>query len=157
MVEEEGSSGQIFYSQHVVDESWRGDLVEFVRYFGLDSVKRNLLVMQCRASGRVMGMVWFDEIVPGYLGAIGLFYRKEYRGKASIEATKLACDYACDVFKYIRLVGFSPHKHALHHIVSCGWQHVCTVPKMTLINGNPRDIYVAMQDRSMLCQEPLTA
>lgn len=142
LIEDEQMAQQIFYSQQCTDERWRGDLVECVSYFNSIHPQRMLVIPQDKASEALMGLVWFDHL--GHVGSIGLCYRKQFRGKRSHEATKLACQYAFEVLGFTRIFGFTPYKEAIRHGLAMGWTRVGTLPGFVRIHGQDRDLYQIM-------------
>ena len=139
-VEEAGAYKQLFYAQPVQAESERGDLIEFVNYF-TDS-KRILYIAQSLKTNDVAGMVWFDDIQPGWKAAANIFMRRRYWGGASLEAARMGLRHIFDTLKVESIWAYTPWKHAITHAERAGMIRVALLPGFVRIDGAPRDIHV---------------
>jgi hypothetical protein len=139
MVEQDGSAASIFYAQDCPYESWRGDLVEFVQAFSAPS--RQTLVMTRKGPGTPFGLVWFDSLPGQRYALLGLWYQRHTTPLAR-EGTALATRYAFEVLGYPKVVGWTPHKTALHHGLALGWRHEATLNGLVEVQGTPTPIYV---------------
>ena len=139
-VEDAGAYQQLFYAQPVQDENDRGDLIEFVNYF-TDS-KRILYICQSLKTDDVAGMVWFDDIQPGWKAAANIFFRRRYWGKPALEGARLALGHIFDTLKVESIWAYTPWKHAISHAERAGMIAVALLPGFVRINGAPRDIHV---------------
>jgi hypothetical protein len=77
-VEDEGAAPRLFYAQLCADEAHRGDLPEFIAY--MTDPKRLVYIAQRLKDDSLAGLVWFDDIVPGYRAAANIFYRRRCWG-----------------------------------------------------------------------------
>ena len=144
MVEAEGTSATIFYTQGCAHEAERGDLVEFVRYFS-DPLRHVLTVV--RLSDRLpIGLVWFDRVADQRHGLIGVWYQR-HTTRLAREGTRLATRYAFEVLGFARLDGWTPWKPAVRHGLALGWQPVATLPQLITLDGTPHDVYVLRMEK----------
>jgi hypothetical protein len=144
MVEAEGTTASLFYTQACADARERGDLVEFVRYFSDPS--RSLLTVVRRSDYLPIGLVWFDHVAGQTHGLIGIWYKRKTTRLAR-EGTRLATRYAFAVLGFASLMGWTPWKTALRHGLACGWEKIATIPAMISIAGTPHDVYVVRKEK----------
>ena len=139
-VEDAGAYRQLFYAQPVQDETERGDLIEFVNYF--TDPKRIMFIAQSLKTNDVAGMVWFDDIQPGWKAAANIFFRRRYWGQPALEGTKLGLRQMFDTLKLESIWAYTPWKHAITHAERAGMIRVALLPGFVRIDGAPRDIHV---------------
>lgn len=140
MVEAGGGAAQVFHSQLGGESDpypWQGDLTEFVNYF--NEPGRRILLMAMRGEALV-GLCWFDDIVPGFRAAYNLFFRRRAYGLVAHEATALALRYGFDVLGVQSIWGYTPWRAAVEHGLRHGFSVVATLPGFARVNGKPTDI-----------------
>lgn len=140
LVEDGGGAAQVFHSQRGGDSDpypWQGDLTEFVRYFDEPGRRHLLIATQGEA---LMGLCWFDDIVPGHRAAYNLFFRKRAYGTIAHEATTLALRYGFDVLGVQSIWGYTPWRAAVEHGRRHGFRVVATLPGFAQVDGRPRDV-----------------
>lgn len=139
-VEDDGASRLLFYAQPVTDEAQRGDLPEFVSY--LTDAKRVLYIVQNLKTDQLAGMIWFDDIQPGYRAAANVFFRRRDWGAAALEGSRLALGHAFETFGWESIWAYTPWIHAVRHAKRAGMMPVALLPGFVRIDGAPRDIHV---------------
>lgn len=139
-VEDEGASRLLFYAQPVTEEAQRGDLQEFVSY--LTDPKRVLYVAQSLKDDSLAGMVWFDDIQPGYRAAANVFFRRRAWGAPALEGSRLALAAAFDTLGLESIWAYTPWLHAVRHAKRAGMMPVALLPGFVRIDGAARDIHV---------------
>jgi hypothetical protein len=142
LVESGGGADQVFHSQIGVESDpypWRGDLTEFVKYF--DDPGRRILLMAMQGEA-LMGLCWFDDIVPGYRAAYNLYFRKRAYGNIAHEATTLAFRYGFDVLGVQSIWGYTPWRAAVEHGKRHGMAVVATLPGFARVEGKPTDVSI---------------
>jgi hypothetical protein len=139
-VEDDHASRYLFYGQVCQDEHHRGDLQEFVTYF--TDPKRLLYIAQSLRTDELAGMVWFDDIQPGYRAAANVYFRRRSWGPAALEGSRLAIGAAFDALKLEHVWAYTPWDHAVRHAKRAGMMPVALLPGFVRIDGQPRDIHV---------------
>ncbi len=139
-VEDAGAWRQLFYAQPVQDEIERGDLTEFVKYF--TDPGRILFLAQSLKTDDLAGMVWFDDLVPGFKATANIFFRRRYWGAPALEGARLGLGHIFDTLKVESIWAYTPWKHAVSHAERAGMMRVATLPGYVRVDGAPRDIHV---------------
>lgn len=139
-VEAEQASRLLFYAQNVTTESERGDLQEFVTYF--TDAKRLVYVAQSLKDDTLAGMVWFDDIQPGFRAAANVFFRRRAWGAAALEGSRLALGAAFESLGVESIWAYTPWLHAVRHAKRAGMMPVALLPGFVRIDGAARDIHV---------------
>lgn len=137
LMDREGATAKVFHAQQG-PETERGDLVEFVRYF--DDPKRHLIIMV--DGTEPVGMVWFDDLAPGYRAAINIFYARKVWGARSRAATAAAITWAFPGLGVTSLWGYTPWKTAARHGQALGFSIVAVLPGFACIAGTPHDVTI---------------
>jgi RimJ/RimL family protein N-acetyltransferase len=139
-VEEQGAAKKLFYAQPnpPTPVGTVGDLTAFVEYFGDE--KRVVLIVE--EGGEVMGMVWFDDILPGHRAAINGFYRRRYWGIRAREATRQAMLHAFESLSIKSLWAYTPWPEAVRHAQAIGMELTAVLKEFVLVEGQPRDVNV---------------
>lgn len=148
LAEADGATGRIFYAQACPDESWRGDLVEWMAYFSQTTPRRDVVMILRKADQVPLGLVWVDEVPGQPYGLLGLWYTRKTLRLAR-EGTALACRYMREGLGYPRLRGFTPWREAVQHVLPLGWRKIATLPAFLMIEGRPRDLYVLEDGEKM--------
>lgn len=148
LMEQSQGAPAIFYGQVCPDEAWRGDLVQFVRYFEPEvGLPRQLVFLEDRTTTRILGYLWFDVIQPGYSVSIGVFYARPTPTPTRLRGTRLALAYAFEVLDVTMIQAFTPWKNALWHAKQVGMTHVATLPRFVCVQDRARDVYVAVKEK----------
>jgi hypothetical protein len=137
LMEREGATAKVFYAQPGSDLE-RGDLVEFVRYF--DDPKRSLVI--ALDEGQPVGMVWFDDLIPGHRAAVNIFYARKAWGQRSRAATAEAVTWAFGAFNVRAIWGYTPHRTAVRHGQSLGFAIIAVLPAFACVAGRPADVTI---------------
>lgn len=137
-VEAQGAARKLFYAQPGTDEE-RGDLTHFVEYFA-DSARRLLLIPE--RDQQPMGLVWLDDIIPGFKAAMNVFYRRRFWGTPAREATTLAVAYCFNDLHFQTLWGYTPWPEAQSHAEAVGFQAVARLPGFARCDDRPLDITI---------------
>lgn len=146
LMEKEGATRKVFHAQQG-PEVERGDLVEFVRYF--DDPKRHLLIAVDEVDP--VGMVWFDDHVPGHRAAVNMFYARRVWGERSRAATRQAIKWAFDGLGVASIWGYTPHKTAVRHGLAVGAKIVAALPEFAMVDGKPADVTILRIWRADYC------
>ena len=139
-VEDEGAARLLFYAQPVAQESERGDLTEFVSYF--TDAKRVVYIVQNLKTDELAGMIWFDDIQPGYRAAANVFFRRRAWGAPALEGSRLALGHVFETLGVQSIWAYTPWKHAVRHATRAGMMPVALLPGFVRIDGVARDIHV---------------
>lgn len=135
LMEREGATGKVF---HATQGPERGDLVEFVRYF--DDPKRYLLIAVDEA--QPVGLVWFDDYVPGHRAAINIFYARRVWGEKSRAATREAVGWAFQALNVPAIWAYTPHHTAIRHGQALGFSIIAVLPEFACVDGKPQDVTI---------------
>lgn len=141
-MEDEGGAARLFYAQTVAETpiSQRGDLTEFLAYF--NDPKRLLVVVQNIKTDQLAGMVWFDDLVPGFRAAANCFYRRRSWGHPAREGSRLAVGYAFELLGLRSVWAYTPFPEAAKHAEAIGMHRVAVLPGFVSINESPRDVHI---------------
>ena len=139
-VEDEGAARLLFYAQPVTDEAQRGDLTEFVSY--MTDPKRLLYIAQNLKTDQLAGMVWFDDIQPGYRAAANVFFRRRSWGAPALEGSRLALGHVFETLHVESIWAYTPWPHAVRHAQRAGMMPVALLPGFVRVDGVARDIHV---------------
>lgn len=115
----------------------RGDLTTFARYMQ-DKIP---LLVEDRATGKLCGLIYFDEALAGLRANISIWFAKAAWGATATEAGAIATRYAHACLGFPTLWGVTPWKAAARYAVRCGYRHVATLPAYVRINGKPMPMY----------------
>lgn len=120
-----------------------GDLVEFVRFFEPESGQRRLLIAEnITTPGDVVGIFWFDDLVPGHRAAGNVLYRRRYWGTPAREASRLALAWGFAELGVRAIWAYTPWRLAVRHCEAVGLRLVATLPDFIELEGVPQDMHV---------------
>lgn len=141
VLESEGLTNFVFHSHFENGTPYRttGDLVEFVKLF--DDPNRCLLIA-VSLENRIVGAIWFDDIVRKFKASISIFMIKGYRKEAAIEAVHLALDYAFHGLGIQTVWAITPWLHAANLARNTGFKTIVTVPDMLPQENGDKDLHI---------------
>ena len=125
--------------------STAGDLVDFVKFFEPEPpAQRHLLLAQSQAEpDQIVGIFWFDDLVPGHRAAGSVLYRKRYWGEPAREASRLALAYGFEVLGVGSIWAYTPWRTGFKHAEAAGMNHVATLPNYVIAaDGKPMDLHI---------------
>ena len=148
-VEHDKAAPKLFYAQPLQDTpvSTVGDLAAFVGYF--EDPKRHLLLVE-GDDGQVMGMVWFDDVLPGHRAAVNAFYRRRYWGAKTRVATREALRLAFGSLQVQSIWAYTPWPEAVSHALACGMKPHAMLRDFALVHGQLRDLTILRIDKGDL-------
>lgn len=130
-MEREGMSQKVFHSSYWPSESpfdWRGDLTEFVTYFS--QTNRLLQICQAIENEDLAGLIWFEDIVPQKRASCGIWFKRQYWGPLTLEASQICKDYAFYGLDIPKLYSFTPWPEAKRHAQKIGFEYVTSIPEL---------------------------
>lgn len=121
-----------------------GDLVEFVRFFEpeLPGQRRLLIVQSVEAPDQVVGLFWFDDLVPGHRAAGNVLYRRRFWGAPAREASRLALAWGFAELGVRAIWAYTPWRLAVRHCEAVGLSLVATLPEFVELDGIPSDMHI---------------
>ena len=121
-----------------------GDLVEFVRFFDPDppGQRRLLIAESLRTPGEVVGLFWFDDLVPGHRAAGNGLYRRRFWGAPAREASRLALAWGFAELGVRAIWAYTPWRVAVKHCEAVGLRLVATLPEFVELDGVPQDMHI---------------
>lgn len=121
-----------------------GDLVEFVRFFDPDppGQRRLLIAESLRTPGEVVGLFWFDDLVPGHRAAGNVLYRRRFWGAPAREASRLALAWGFAELGVRAIWAYTPWRVAVKHCEAVGLRLVATLPEFVELDGVPQDMHI---------------
>jgi len=121
-----------------------GDLVEFVRFFDPDppGQRRLLIAESLRTPGEVVGLFWFDDLVPGHRAAGNVLYRRRFWGAPAREASRLALAWGFAELGVRAIWAYTPWRVAVKHCEAVGLRLVATLPEFVELDGVPTDMHI---------------
>lgn len=120
-----------------VNDLHKGSLLAFASYM---KTKAALLV-ESLETGKLAGLVWFDEMFDGLRGTISVWYARSAWGAAAHEATGIATRYGHQALSLPQVWGVTPWTAARHHALRCGYKDMATFPRYIRLNGKPMPMY----------------
>lgn len=139
IIETEGDGPRLFWGNTAPIEV-RMDLPSFCAFFSTDA--RQLLFITTPDGSEIIGCTWWDDIVHGHHAFGSLYMIPGYRGKASLEATRLSTDWAFEHFQCQRLWALTPWPEVASMITQAGFVRVATLPEFAISNGETHDVGV---------------
>ena len=121
-----------------------GDLVEFVRFFDPDppGQRRLLIAQSLREPDQVVGLFWFDDLVPGHRAAGNVLYRRRFWGAPAREASRLALAWGFAELGVRAIWAYTPWRIAVKHCEAVGLSLVATLPEFIEVDHVPTDMHI---------------
>lgn len=140
-IERQGAAPKLFYAQTCTEPTQRGDLAEFCAYF--TDPRRTLLIAESTTRpGDLVGLFWFDDLVPGYRASGNVFYRRRYWGPVARSASRLGLAYGFTTLALQMIWAYTPWPEAASHCEAVGMRPMATLDRFILIDGRPTDVRV---------------
>lgn len=147
VMERDGATARVFHSSVSppdIPYSQQGDLTEFVTL--LADPRRVVLIVQAAATDDILGLIWFDDLIPQHRALCNIFMCKAAYGPAAEEASTLAAAYAFEHLQVPTLWAFTPWPVAVAHAKSIGFQVLAQLPG--LVPGGMPMCALKMERRS---------
>jgi len=136
LLEAEQAWARLFW-WHTGPEHQRGDLVSFAVYMR-DKIP---LLVQDRATGRLVGLIYFDEAIAQVRANVSIWFARAAWGAAALEAGAIATRYGHEALGFPALWGVTPWKAAARFAQKCGYRPVITFERYVVIHGKPMPLY----------------
>jgi RimJ/RimL family protein N-acetyltransferase len=133
-----------------------GDLVDFVKFFEPEPPQQRVLLLaqSQEEPDQVVGIFWFDDIVPGHRAAGSVLYRRRYWGEPAREASRLALAYGFEVLGVASIWAYSPWRTGFNHAEAAGMTWVATLPHYVIAGGQPMDLHILRIRREEFMRPP---
>ena len=139
VIETHGDGARLFWG-NANPPDIRMDLPAFCAFFSSDS--RALLLITNPDGSEIIGCTWWDDIVPGHHAFGSLYMVPAYRGRPSLEATRLSAQWAFSHYACRQLWALTPWPEVASMITHAGFSRVATLPAFALWQGQTHDVGV---------------
>ena len=146
MIEEEHVADKLFFGQ-TVDPGHagvRGDLAAFCDMFS--DPRRRLLIAQAPGdngtSGALMGLIWFDDVIPQHRASVNIFMRRRYWGVPARDLAGLALRYIFEAEGLQHVWAYTPWPLAIRMAEAVGFRQVAVLPEFLAVDGAVHDVTI---------------